>query len=77
MEALGLMCLTLQLEKILFLICKSNMAWSHVLPGSKCITPVDISEFHDGLERSMWPLFQISIWPFRIKHAEQILALSS
>lgn len=61
MEAVGLTCLILQLERILFLICKSNMARSHVLPGSKRITPVDISEFHDGLERSMRPLFQISI----------------
>lgn len=61
MEAVGLTCLTLQLEQILFLICKSKMAWSQVLPGSKCIVPVDISEFHDGLERSRWPLFQISI----------------
>lgn len=52
MQAVSLTCFTLQLEQILFLICKSNVAWSHVLSGSKCITPVDISEFHDGLERS-------------------------
>lgn len=61
MEAVGLTCLTLQLEQILFLIRKLHMAWSHVPPGSKCITPVDISELHDELERTMWSLFQTSI----------------
>lgn len=61
MEAVGLTRLTLQLEQILFLICELRMAWSQVLPRSKCIVPVCISEFHDGLDRSMWPLAQMSI----------------
>lgn len=52
-EAVG-SCLTLHLEQILFLICRLNVAWSHVLPSSKRITPVAISEFLDGLERSIY-----------------------
>lgn len=54
METVGLTCLTLQLEQILFLICKLNVARIHVLPRSQCITPVAISEFLDGLERSIY-----------------------
>ena len=53
-EAVGLTCLTFHLEQILFLICKLNVAWSHMLPRSKCITPIAISEFLDGLERSIY-----------------------
>lgn len=53
MKAVGVTCLTLQVEQILFLICKSNMAWSHVLPRFKCKALVDISEFHDELGRSI------------------------
>lgn len=51
-ETVGLTCLTLQLEQCLFLICKLNRALNHVLPRPKCITPVAISEFLDGLEKS-------------------------